>query len=53
MIRDAFNNRSEGDYGAFITFAKDDVMKSFEDMKEFIQVIEEHIDKAIISENRD
>lgn len=43
IIRDAFNNRSDGDYGAFISFVKADVLKSFEDMKDFISTIEKYI----------
>ena len=46
IIRDAFNNRSDGDYGAFITFVKADVLKSFEDMKDFISTIEQYIIKS-------
>lgn len=45
IIRDAFNNRSDGDYGAFIKFVKTDVLKSFEDMKDFIATIEEYINR--------
>ncbi|MGD2087882.1 MAG: HEPN domain-containing protein [Candidatus Aminicenantes bacterium] len=47
ILRDAFNNRSEGDYGAFIKFLKTDVIKSFEDMKDFIFTIEKYIDKPV------
>jgi uncharacterized protein (UPF0332 family) len=51
IVRDAFNNRSDGDYGAFIKFVKADVLKSFDDMKDFISTIEKYIDKA--AENDD
>ncbi|NIM11992.1 MAG: HEPN domain-containing protein [Candidatus Aminicenantes bacterium] len=43
IIRKAFRRRSDGDYGAFVTFEKADVEKMFEDMKDFIATIEEHI----------
>jgi uncharacterized protein (UPF0332 family) len=43
IIRDAFNTRSEGDYGFFIKFVKSDVEKMFEDMKDFITTIESFI----------
>ncbi len=45
IVRDAFDNRSEGDYGLFITFEKDDVQKMFADMKDFIATIEAYIEK--------
>jgi uncharacterized protein (UPF0332 family) len=50
ILRDAFNSRSEGDYGAFIKFEKTDVIKSFEDMKDFISTIEKYIDKPVVND---
>jgi uncharacterized protein (UPF0332 family) len=43
IIRDAFNSRSDGDYGFFVTFEKADVDKMFEDMKDFISTIERYL----------
>jgi uncharacterized protein (UPF0332 family) len=43
MIRDAFNSRSDADYGIMVSFTKEDVLKSFDDMKDFIATIEEYI----------
>ena len=43
IIRDAFNSRSDGDYGFFTTFEKADVDKMFEDMKDFISTIERYL----------
>ena len=46
IIKDAFDNRSESDYGTAIEFKKADVEKMFEDMKDFISTIEESIQKG-------
>ena len=53
MIRDAFVRRSDGDYGAFVTFVKEDVLKSFEDMKDFISTIEEYMNKPLVPEDQE
>ncbi len=53
MIRNAFTNRSDGDYRAFVTFVKEDVQKSFEDMKDFIAVIEEYINTTVVPEEQE
>ena len=50
ILKDAFNNRSEGDYGAFIRFVKTDVIKSFEEMKDFISTLEKYIDKPVVND---
>jgi len=52
IVRDAFNNRSDGDYGAFIKFVKSDVLKNFEDMKDFISTIEEYINRPVPSDEQ-
>lgn len=52
IVRDAFNNRSDGDYGAFVTFVKEDVLKSFEDMKDFVSTIEVYINKPNDNESQ-
>jgi uncharacterized protein (UPF0332 family) len=46
ILRDAFDNRSDSDYGVMIKFNKDEVLESFEDMKDFISTIEEYINKV-------
>ncbi|CAN2039114.1 HEPN domain-containing protein [Candidatus Magnetomoraceae bacterium gMMP-15] len=43
ILRQAFKNRTQGDYDAFINFSKNDVLKQFEDMKDFISTVENHI----------
>lgn len=43
IIRDAFNRRSESDYGEFVTFDKAEVEKMFDDMIDFISTIEKYI----------
>jgi len=40
IVRDAFKKRTVGDYGEFIEFEKEEVLTLFEDMKEFVDVIE-------------
>jgi len=40
ILRDAFKNRSDGDYAPFILFEKDDVLDMQSDMIDFIQKIE-------------
>jgi uncharacterized protein (UPF0332 family) len=43
MLRDAFKNRSEGDYVPFIEFELNDVIDMQNDMKEFIKELESFI----------
>jgi uncharacterized protein (UPF0332 family) len=50
ILNDAFDNRSESDYGVLIELDKGDVLKSFEDMKEFISTIEEFINTVVVME---
>ncbi len=39
IIRDAYKNRSDGDYAPFITFSKEDVQDMHADMIDFIERI--------------
>ncbi len=41
IVRKAFNNRSQGDYSDFTQFTKKQVIESFEEMKKFVNKIEE------------
>jgi hypothetical protein len=43
IIRDAFKNRSDGDYAPFISFSKDDVQDMQEDMINFIERINSYL----------
>ena len=43
IVNDAFENRSDSDYGVFIEFSKKDVATMLEDMKLFIDELEKHI----------
>ncbi len=43
ILRDAFRDRMNSDYEAFVTLKKEQVVAQFEQMKEFISIIEEHI----------
>jgi len=45
ILREAFKARRQGDYDAFIDFSSDDVLKRFEDMKDFIYTIKKYIDE--------
>jgi uncharacterized protein (UPF0332 family) len=40
IIHQAFEDRSDGDYGIFVEFTKDEVLHKFEDMKDFIQSVQ-------------
>jgi len=44
IINDAFKARRQGDYDAYTEFSKDDVLERFENMKEFIGVVEQAIE---------
>ncbi len=46
ILRDAFKNRSDGDYVPFITFEKEDVQTMHENMKLFISKIEDILGDA-------
>ena len=48
MLRDAFENRSSGDYDSFVVFDRTEVLLLFSDMKSFIDQIE----IFILSSNR-
>jgi len=39
ILRDAYKNRSDGDYAPFVVFEKEDVLDMQSDMKDFIQRI--------------
>jgi uncharacterized protein (UPF0332 family) len=43
ILRNAFKNRTDGDYAPFIEFEKNDVIDMFSDMKDFIYFIESFI----------
>lgn len=43
ILRDAFKNRTEGDYVPFIEFESSDVLDMQKDMKEFVSVLESFI----------
>lgn len=43
ILRKAFDSRSEGDYGVFIEFSKEEVLNMFKEMKDFISTIEKFI----------
>jgi len=43
IIHKAFEDRSDGDYGLFVEFSKEEVVQKLEDMKEFIDIIQKHI----------
>lgn len=43
IISEAFESRSDSDYGVFVAFTKDDVLDMFTDMKDFITTIEQFI----------
>lgn len=40
ILRNAFRNRSKGDYDAFIIFIKQDVLKMQEEMIDFIEIVD-------------
>ena len=43
ILRDAFRNRMNSDYEAFVILTRDEVAAQFEQMKEFISVLEQYI----------
>jgi uncharacterized protein (UPF0332 family) len=45
FLRDAFDNRSRGDYDDWIEFSKDEVIMLFEEMKEFIREMDKLINE--------
>jgi len=44
MLREAFEIRNRGDYDAFVEFSRADVLRHFEEMKEFIDILEQYIE---------
>ena len=52
IIKDAFDSRSESDYGVLAKFEKADVEKMFEDMKDFISTIETYMKDHVIRSER-
>lgn len=47
ILRDAFKNRTEGDYSPFIEFELADVIEMRDDLKEFVMELEAFIGKRI------
>jgi|SRR6056297_255527 len=45
IINDAYENRSDSDYGLFIEFSKEEVEELFKEMKIFIAEIKNYLDK--------
>ncbi|MGF7141557.1 HEPN domain-containing protein [Roseimarinus sediminis] len=43
IIRDAYKNRSDGDYAPFITFSKEDVLEMHTEMTDFIERINSYL----------
>jgi len=43
IINNAYEDRTDGDYGIFVEFEKQEVEKKFQDMKLFIEKVEELI----------
>jgi uncharacterized protein (UPF0332 family) len=43
ILRDAFKNRMDSDYEAFVKLTKAEVLELFENMKDFITTIEQFI----------
>lgn len=39
ILRDAYKNRSDGDYAPFIVFGKEDVAAMFHGMKDFVETV--------------
>lgn len=51
ILHNAYEDKTEGDYGLFVTFEKEEVLKKSQDMKIFITEIEKLIgDKVILGE---
>jgi uncharacterized protein (UPF0332 family) len=46
ILRNAFKNRSDGDYAPFIEFEKSDVFDMVADMKDFIYLLESFMHKS-------
>ncbi|MFA4852833.1 MAG: HEPN domain-containing protein [Bacteroidales bacterium] len=45
IIHNAFEERSDSDYGVFVEFARDEVDKRYSEMKDFIITIENFLNK--------
>ena len=43
IINDAFENRSDSDYGLFVDFTNDEVQEMYKEMQEFINELKKHI----------
>jgi len=43
IFRNAFQNRTKGDYDAFVTFEKNSVLQMYDEMVEFILMLENYI----------
>ena len=43
IINDAFENRSDNDYGLFVDFTNDEVQEMYKEMQEFINEIKKYL----------
>ena len=43
IVNDAFENRSDSDYGVFVEFSEKDVITMLQDMRLFIDELEKHL----------
>lgn len=48
ILHNAYEDKTEGDYGLFVTFGKEEVIKKFQDMKIFINEIEKLLGNKVI-----
>ena len=48
ILHNAYEDKTEGDYGLFVTFEKEEVVKKFQNMKIFITEIEKLIGNKVI-----
>ena len=47
IYKDAFDNRMDADYSIFVNFTKDEVVENYDNVKSFVEIIEQHILKKI------
>ena len=43
ILKNAYNNRTKGDYDAFVTFSKEEVIEMYKEMIDFIALLETFI----------
>ncbi len=48
ILHNAYEDKTEGDYGLFVSFEKEEVVKKFQDMKIFVAEIENLLSDDII-----